>query len=116
MTSIGAQVRARLQQIERAGRAGAGRGLFLAGEHLLGEARDLAPHEEGDLARSGETSQSGLRVAVSFDTPYAVVQHEDMTLRHDEGRTAKYLEKPMNAGRDTFGQIVATSVRREIGT
>lgn len=109
------EIRARLQQIQRAGRAGAGKGLFLAGEHLLGEARNLAPHEEGDLARSGGTSQSGLKVAVSFDTPYAVVQHEDMTLRHDEGRTAKYLEGPMNAERDTFGKIIATSVRREIG-
>jgi hypothetical protein len=108
-------IRARLRQIQRAGRAGAGRGLFLAGEHLLGEASDLAPHEEGDLARSGETSQSGLKVAVSFDTPYAVVQHEDMTFAHDEGRTAKYLEKPMNSERTVLGQIIATSVRREIG-
>ena len=31
-----------------------------------------------------------------YDTPYAVVQHEDMTFNHKPGRKAKYLEDPMN--------------------
>jgi hypothetical protein len=110
-----AQVRARLQQIQRDGIVGAEKGLDLATEHLLGEARDEVPIEEGTLGRSGKTSRDGLTGAVSFNTPYAVVQHEDMTLTHDPGRRAKYLERPMNTGRDTFGQIIATSVRREIG-
>lgn len=110
-----ADVRARLQQVQRAGIVGAGKGLDLASEHLLGEAVDQSPIEEGTLGRSGKTSRQDLKAAVSFDTPYAVVQHEDMTFAHDPGRNAKYLERPMNSERTVLGKIIATSVRREIG-
>ncbi|TDC81905.1 hypothetical protein E1193_13460 [Micromonospora sp. KC606] len=73
-------------------------GTQLAGEYLLGESTQIVPHEEGDLERSGQVTsdESTGIVAVSYDRPYAVRQHEDLTLRHDEGREAKYLEKPMN--------------------
>lgn len=108
-------IRARLLQVQAAGIRGAEKGLDVASEHLLGEAVDQAPIEEGTLGRSGKATREGLRAAVSFDTPYAVVQHEDMTLAHDPGRNAKYLERPMNSERDVLGQVIATSVRREIG-
>lgn len=86
----------------------------LAAEHLLQVSSSRAPHEEGDLERSGEvTEDPGARsVAVSFDRPYAVVQHEDLTLRHDSGRTAKYLEGPMNSERAIMLQLVATAAGR----
>ena len=35
--------------------------------------------------------------AVSYDTPYAIRQHEDLSYKHDAGRKAKYLEDPLNA-------------------
>jgi hypothetical protein len=111
----GDEIRRRLRELEEAGRRGAEQGLFLASEHLLKESREQVPHEEATLERSGKATQDGLTAAVSFNTPYAVVQHEDLTLAHDAGRNAKYLEKPMNSERTTFGQIIATSVRREIG-
>ncbi|WP_025620346.1 hypothetical protein [Salinispora cortesiana] len=79
-------------------------GLELAAEHLLQVSSSLAPHEEGDLERSGEVTidpGSGT-VAVSYDRPYAVRQHEDMTLRHDDGRQAKFLEQPMSTERDVM--------------
>lgn len=79
-------------------------GLEVAGEHLLQVSSSLAPHEEGDLERSGEVTidpGSGT-VAVSYDRPYAVKQHEDLTLRHDDGRQAKYLEQPMSTERDVM--------------
>lgn len=73
-------------------------GLELAAEHLLQVSSTLVPHEEGDLERSGEvsTDPNAEAAAVSFDRPYAVRQHEDMNLRHDNGRQAKYLEQPQN--------------------
>jgi hypothetical protein len=88
-------------------------GLELAAEHLLQVSSQLAPHEEGDLARSGEVSsdRSTNTVAVSFDRPYAVVQHEDLTLRHDDGKQAKYLEEPMNSEQKTMLQLIATQAR-----
>ena len=66
-------------------------------EHGLEEANRIAPIEEGTLVRSGQVSRDdrGGRVAVSYDTAYAVVQHEDTQLRHDDGRQAKFLEDAM---------------------
>lgn len=67
-------------------------------EYVLGEAVAQVPHEDGDLQSSGKVSvdPATKTAAVSFDTPYAVRQHEDMTYKHDAGRKAKYLEGPMN--------------------
>lgn len=84
-------------------------GLLLAAEHLSQVSSSRAPHEEGDLERSATVSDEeavGL-VAVSFDRPYAVVQHEDMTLQHDAGRTPKYLEGPMHEEADVMLAIIA---------
>lgn len=88
------------------------RGLALAAEHILTESRRVVPIEEGTLERSGATSVDGNRAAISYDTPYAVRQHEELGYRHDDGRQAKYLEEPMLAERDTAMAIVAEQIRR----
>lgn len=91
-------------------------GLELAAEHLLQVSSSLVPHEEGDLERSGEVSkdEDDLAVAVSYDRPYAVRQHEDLTLRHDEGRRAKYLEEPMSTERDVMLKLIAKAAGRPL--
>ncbi|MDG4832428.1 minor capsid protein [Solwaraspora sp. WMMD1047] len=91
-------------------------GLELAAEHLLQASSELVPHEEGDLERSGEVSRDDARgaVAVSYDRPYAVRQHEDLTARHDEGREAKYLEKPMATERDTMLALIAKAAGKPL--
>jgi hypothetical protein len=52
--------------------------------------------------------------AVSYDTPYAVRQHEELSYRHDPGRTAKYLEGPLREEKDTILAIIAAQVRRAL--
>lgn len=91
-------------------------GLELAAEHLLQVSSALAPHEEGDLERSGEvsTDEDDLAAAVSYDRPYAVRQHEELTYRHDEGRQAKYLEQPMNDERDTMLALIAHAASKPL--
>ncbi len=91
-------------------------GIELAAEHLLQVASGLAPHEEGDLERSGEVSSDPAAgaVAVSFDRPYAVRQHEELTWRHDAGRQAKYLEEPMVTEADTMLALAARPLRDEL--
>ncbi|MCQ8829859.1 hypothetical protein [Streptomyces malaysiensis] len=100
----------------RGARAGAARGLRLAAEHVLERSRARVPIEEGILERSGVASvdEQSLTGAVSFDQPYAVRQHEDMTLRHDAGRTTKYLEGPLNEEAGTVLDIIAAQVRRTL--
>lgn len=88
------------------------RGVRMAVEHWLGESRKEVPIEEGTLERSGRATTEGLKGAVSYDTPYAVYQHERMDLQHDSGRKAKYLEDPGNREAGTMAEIIAAQVRR----
>lgn len=68
--------------------------LMDAGEHLLTEANKTVPFDEGTLARSGKVTpdQQNAQVVVSYDTPYAIRQHEDTRLAHPNGRRAKWLQ------------------------
>lgn len=97
-------------------RNGAAHGLALAAQEVLGRSNQKVPIEEGTLQRSGKASVSddGTRAAVSYDTPYAVRQHEDLTYRHDKGRTAKYLENALNESRETILQLVAQGIRAKL--
>lgn len=97
-----------------AGRDGAERGVGLAAEHILGASNEHVPLEYGDLQSSGVASSDGLTAAVSYDTPYAVYQHEEMGLRHDAGRTAKYLENAVHDEADAAANIIAASIRGEL--
>ena len=90
-------------------------GLRYAVEHLLTEANKRVPHDEGTLERSGSASTEGRRGAVSYDTPYAVRQHEDLDQRHDGKGEAKWLESTMGTEADTLGRIVAAVMRNRIG-
>lgn len=92
------------------------RGVAIAAEHLLGVANEKVPIEEATLLRSGtvSTDPGKLTAAISYDTPYAARQHEDMSLRHDSGRTAKWLENAMNAERATAAEIIAATIRGDI--
>jgi hypothetical protein len=80
-------------------------------EHVLGEARKLVPLDEGTLERSGRVVRDGLNGAVTFDTVYAVRQHEELTWKHLPGRQAKYLEQPMNSERDIVLRLMQVSLR-----
>lgn len=101
---------------KRAVEEAAARGLKKAAEHILTESRKIVPIEEGTLERSGEVSidEGKLIAAVSYSTPYAVKQHEDLSLRHDAGRRGKYLESIINSEGDEAQGIVAAEVRRAL--
>lgn len=105
-------------RVREAEHAGAVKGLRKAAEHLLGESRQQVPLEEATLERSGTTSVDAgqLQAAVSYDTPYAVRQHEELTYRHDAGRKAKYLEDPFRDQMDTMRDLIAADIRRSLGT
>lgn len=92
-------------------------GLTLASEYLLQVSRGLVPLDEAILELSGVASvdPDNLIAAVSYDTVYAVRQHEELEWQHAPGRTAKYLEGPMNTERDTMLELIAAQLRREIG-
>ena len=103
----------RSQFVKAAVRAAAAQGLSDGAELILEETVRTIPIEEATLARSGTTSLDAarLRATVAFDTPYAVRQHEDLTLRHDPGRRAKFLELTMAEQARKVGQVIQTRVK-----
>lgn len=105
-----------LSGIDTALRAGAQQGLRLAVEHVLQVSNTSVPNEEGTLERSGRTTvdDSALSAAVSYDTPYAVRQHEELGYRHSDGRSAKFLEKALTGEAGTCQEIIAAQVRRAV--
>ena len=93
------------------------RGLRLGGEQILGVAVARVPFEEGALANTGATSDNGKdTVAVSFkDADYsgqAADQHENLNLKHDSGRQAKFLESARNDEGPRVSQIMQAEARK----
>lgn len=105
-------------EVKRKEREGRNKGLRAAAEHLLAESQRLVPIEEATLERSGVASvdEAKGQAAVSYDTVYAVRQHEELTWRHDPGRSAKYLEIPFNTERKVMQEIIAAQIRRSLRT
>ena len=78
--------------------AGSKKGTWMALDHLASVSKDEVPLDQGPLKNSCyvDVSDDGSEGTVSYDTPYAVVQHENTWYRHQRGRKAKYLEDPCN--------------------
>jgi hypothetical protein len=97
-------------------REAAARGLLLGAEHVLGVSNDRVPLDEAELQRSGTASvdERDLTAAISYDTPYAVRQHEELDWQHAPGRQAKYLESAVNEERNEVAALVAAQIRRRL--
>lgn len=104
-------------EVQQQLRKAAADGLLEAAEELLQLSQQEVPHQEGVLQMSGETDvdRQALRATVSYDTPYAVKQHEDRTLSHPNGRKAKYLEDPANANGPRLMEHVANRIKAVSG-
>lgn len=50
-------------------------------------------------------------VYITFNTPYALRQHEDLNLNHPRGGGPKYLENPFNRNKKKILRLAATRVR-----
>ncbi|MEV0586322.1 hypothetical protein [Nonomuraea sp. NPDC050310] len=98
-------------------RAATMRGLERAAEHLYDASQELVPTETLALKESGTVSSdaSQLRAAVSYDTEWAVWQHEDPDLEHEAGERSKYLERPFNTERDELRRLIAAELGQELG-
>lgn len=90
-------------------------GVRLGAEHVLTEANTIVPHDEGTLERSGTVDSEDTTAAVSYNTPYAVRQHEDLTLYHQGKGQPKWLENTMATEARTVGDVIAQAIRDEVG-
>lgn len=90
-------------------------GMLEACEVLLAHAVDQTPWVEHHLRNSGTTdvASQGETVTgvVSFNTPYARIQHEALDFHHPNGGNAKFLERPANQFGDELLQIIGANLR-----
>lgn len=104
------------QEIIRKIEAAAKIALEQAGEELLRKANETIPFDTGMLRDSGQviTDPTSKRIIVSYNTPYAVRQHEDLNLRHKGGRRAMWLERAAHENRERLGDYIARGMRGRI--
>lgn len=90
-------------------------GLNRGAEYVATQALPLTPMVEGDLRGTQqvhEASAGDLEADVSYDSVYAVYQHEGVGFHHTEpGTQAKYLEQPFNESKDAVLQMIAAAVK-----
>lgn len=74
------------------------KGVWSALDHLAAVSKQQVPLDQGPLKNSCyvDVADDGSSGTVSYDTPYAVRQHEELSYQHQRGRKAKYLEDPAN--------------------
>jgi len=92
-------------------------------EVILKEADKEIPHATGTMERSGSISPFN-RIKnctiISYNTPYALKQHEDLTLRHPDptnplsssGRKAKFLEDPFNRNKGKVMKLAQVRINK----
>ncbi len=114
MTNIEFDAKVNAEALSAETRRAAARGLRHATEHVLSVSDQRVPHDEGTLERSGAASvdESGLRGAVSYDTEYAVAQHENLNYSHKSGRTAKFLELALREEAEVVRLLIAKELRQ----
>ena len=75
--------------------------------YLLAVANRTIPIETGQMMRSGAVSRPKRHERiVSYNTVYAVRQHEDVRLRHATGRRARWLAQALDEQRSRIVQFI----------
>ena len=101
---------------------GAKKGTERCAEHLLEEARVRVPYLNGKLVTSGhvEETPSGFMVRFTADSlsdsgfDYAIIQHEEESFQHAEGRTDHYLRNPLEQHKDMYRRWIAESAGEKL--
>lgn len=93
-----------------------GPALMVGAEHLLTVSQGRVPVDTGVLRASGVASTDGRRAAVSYDTPYAARQHEEIGWHHPKGGQAKYLESALHDEENTIRKLIQHQLKGMMGT
>lgn len=89
---------------------------------VLKESQRIVPVDKGTLKASGQVKEpkvdaDGIEVEITYGgaaSKYAAIVHEDMSARHKDGQTAKYLEIPAEAAAPTFVRSVMQRYARNL--
>lgn len=100
-----------------------GRAMREEAKPAFDRSQGLVPVDTGELRASGRLHEPEVRggsvsVELSYGGPgteYAERQHEDLSIRHAPGKSAKFLEVPFLETANGLGERVGARVAREIG-
>lgn len=114
---------ANLQTLGRDVPKEAGGALYEIMHETLAKSDEIVPLDKGPLKNSKfvkkpETSGDEVSVTGGYGgqtIDYAVEQHENLTYRHSEGRSAKYVEKPLVETKANFAPRVARKLKARLG-
>jgi hypothetical protein len=98
----------------RAVTAGQRESLTRAAGLVLGVANRTVPFQEGTLAQSGFTDIDGDTGVVAYDTPYAVVLHENPQFRFGYGRRGKWLSLALGECAGAVRDMLAKVMREKL--
>lgn len=120
------QLLGRLKALRPTAGDAAQRGLVLAAEHLKGKSQEVVPVDTGVLRESAyvrvaDRSTRGTMlpkgydsiVEVGYSAPYAHYVHENLEMRHQPGKIAKYLEIPAQQEAGAMRRILSDATRGE---
>lgn len=76
----------------------------------------MTGNANGTPNRAGNITErkQGYNAEITYNTPYAVKQHEDMSLRHTNGGKAKFLEDPLKKYEGKLKENISLELRRKI--
>lgn len=100
---------------------GAAKGILGACKSLMQKSQKIAPHFSGELVRGADydLDEAKLIGVVSYgnndSAPYVERQHEDLELRHPNGRQAKFLESTLNENAEKMNNFIADAIKRALG-
>ncbi len=87
-----------------------------AGAQALQHAAErIIPTESSELRNSARVTADGPRAVVSYDTPYAVIDHQSGYPRHTPPTTKHWLTRPMLENGEEILVAMGEAVDRELG-
>lgn len=73
-----------------------------------------APRDDGELAASQFVRMLPNGAELGFSARHAIIQHEDLTLQHDDGE-AKFLERELMERKEGIQAALAAHLRATLG-
>lgn len=84
------------------------------GEMILNESNKIAPIDEGTMINTGSVSVNDNKVYISYDTAYAIKQHDDTGLTHKNGRQDHFLSKAVETNQKKALDYIADGLERSV--
>jgi len=116
VTGLGS-LQKKFREADRRTRSAMVAALFQQGTNIMDDSQQRVPVDTGALKKSAYVEKPKLRdanMALGYGKIYAAYQHEETSLRHPKGGTAKYLSRAINKIRLRYVKDLAAKTRTNL--